>query len=272
MSICILKLVVLVVLIINPNTSKSTRFYSVAPYQLSFKPRYRIKYFSGRASYYSNATASYSTSAVILEISCDIERNPVRNRTRSEDQEPSNTSHKRSAGEMCTEESNPYDIGIFRFPNAWHLSSEQKYDLILKCWKPEPSYNFPKTVEGKNTRSLRYEWLGTYSLLHYSHFYDGAFCLPCILFGNDTPFERLDKLFKAPLKLWTSAASKLSAHEKRSLKHKNSVTDFQLFKASMENKRKDIDQLFVSPGRKKNKRKPRKTIPYRKMYIALWKN
>mgnify|MGYP002803967991 CR=1 FL=1 len=52
---------------------------------------------------------------------------------------------------MGTEESNPYDIGIFRFPNARHLSNEQKYDFILKCWKPEPSYNFPKTVEGKNS-------------------------------------------------------------------------------------------------------------------------
>ena len=74
--------------------------------------------------------------------------------------------------------------------------------------------------------------------------YDGAFCLPCILFGNDTAFERLDKLFKAPFKLWTSPASKLFTHEKRSLKHKNSVNDFQLFEASMENKRKDIDQLL----------------------------
>ena len=48
MSIYILKLVVLVLLIINLDTSKSTRFYSVALYQLSFKPRYRIKIFKHR--------------------------------------------------------------------------------------------------------------------------------------------------------------------------------------------------------------------------------
>ena len=27
----------------------------------------------------------------------------------------------------------------------------------------------------------------------YSPMYDGGFCLPCVLFGNDTTFERLDK-------------------------------------------------------------------------------
>jgi hypothetical protein len=76
----------------------------------SFKSRYRIKYFSGRALYYSNTTASYSTSSVILDISGDIEKNPCPNGSRSEDQESSNTSRKRPASEMSTEESNSYDI------------------------------------------------------------------------------------------------------------------------------------------------------------------
>ena len=99
------------------------------------------------------------------------------------------------------------------------------------------------------------------SLVALSRMYDGAFCLPYVLFGNDTPFERLDKLFKDPLKLWTSAASKLSAHEKRSLKHKNSVTDFQLFKASMENKRKDIDQLLSAQIEKRIKENRERLSP-----------
>ena len=139
----------------------------------SFKSRYRIKYFSGRALYYSNTTASYSTSSVILDISGDIEKNPGLNVPRSEDQESSNTSRKRPASEMSTEESNPYDIGIFPYPNAQHLSNEQKYNLILKCWHPEPSYNFPRTAEGRNTRSFRYK-LQAYPWLCYSPMYDGA--------------------------------------------------------------------------------------------------
>jgi hypothetical protein len=114
-------------------------------------PRYRIKYFNGRALCYSNTTASYSTSSVTLATSGDVEKNPGPKGSRSEDQEPSNISRKRPASEMSAEESNPYDIGIFRFPNTRHLSNEQKYGLFLKCWKPEPSYNFPKTVEDRNT-------------------------------------------------------------------------------------------------------------------------
>jgi hypothetical protein len=83
--------------------------------------------------------------------------------------------------------------------------------------------------------------------------YDGTFLLPCVLFGNDTAFERLDKLFKSPLKLWTSAASKFSAHEKRSRKHKNSITDFQLFRALMQNRRQDIDQILSAELEKRIK-------------------
>jgi hypothetical protein len=83
--------------------------------------------------------------------------------------------------------------------------------------------------------------------------YDGTFLLPCVLFGNDTAFERLDKLFKSPFKLWTSAASKFSAHEKISRKHKNSVTDFQLFRALMQNRRQDIDQILSAELEKRIK-------------------
>jgi hypothetical protein len=191
----ILKLYLLVLLIINLDPSASSTYDCVTTYYrcgytsaylsyFSFKTRYRIKYFSGRALYYSNTTASYSTSSVILDISGDIEKNPGPNVSGSEDQESSNTSCKRPASKMSTEESNPYDIGIFRFPNARHLSNEQKYDLILKCWHPEPSYNFPRTAEGRNTRSFRYEWLRAYPWLRYSPMYDGMFCLPCVLFGK----------------------------------------------------------------------------------------
>ena len=106
----ILKLYLLV-LLINANPSASTSYDCVMMYYrcgytsvylsyFSFKSRYRIKYFSGRALYYSNTTASYSTSSVILDISGDIEKNPCPNGSRSEDQESSNTSRKRPASEM----------------------------------------------------------------------------------------------------------------------------------------------------------------------------
>ena len=145
MSICILKLVVLVLLIINLDTSKSNRFYSVAPYQLSFKPRYRIK---------------------ILVVEHRIIR--------------------------------------MQLPAILLGLLFLKFLVILR---QIPALTEPGVKTKSQAILLVNEWLQTYPWLRYSHMYDGAFCLPCILFGNDTPFERLDKLFKAPLKLWTSAAS-----------------------------------------------------------------
>ena len=204
-------------------------------------------------------------------MSGDVEKNPGPNECRSDDQEVCNTSRKRPASEMSTDETNPYDIGLISFPNARQLSNEQKYDFILRCWQPEPSYNFPTVLEGKNNRSFRYKWLRTYPWLRYSPMYDGEFCLPCVLFGNETTFERLDKLFKSPLKLWTSAASKLSAHEKRSKKHKNSITDFQLFKASMQNKRRDTDELLSAQLEKRVKENREKLSPIVKCILLCGK-
>ena len=209
--IMLIKLILLALLVININVESTNAEYKCAPlsYRLgyvfanyvSYKSRYRIKYFSGRALYYSNTMASYCTSSVIRDMSGDVEKNPGPNECRSNDQEVCNTSWKRPASEMSTDETNPYDIGLIRFPNARQLSNGQKYDFILRCWKLEPSYNFPTILEGKNNRAFGYEWLRTYPWLRHSPMYDGGFCLPYVLFGNDTMFERLDKLFKSPLKL-----------------------------------------------------------------------
>lgn len=100
-----------------------------------------------------------------------------------------------------------------------------------------------------------YEWLQTYSWLCCSPAYDGVFCLPCILFENDSPFERLDKLFKSPLSLWTSANCTFSAHEKKSNRHEKSLTDFQLFKTSTQNRMQGVDKLLSAEQEKRIKDK-----------------
>ena len=99
----------------------------------------------------------------------------------------------------------------------------------------------------------------------------GGICLPCVLFGNETTFERLGKLFKSPLKLWTSAASKLSAHKKRSKKYKNSITDFQLFKVSMQSKRRDNDELLFAQLQKRVKENREKISPIVKCILLCGK-
>ena len=227
--------------------------------------RYRIKYFSWRCLYYSNTTSSYCPSALNVDISGDVEKNPGPRESGGEElptssngsgRERSNTTsiatHGASRRGIPATECSPFDVGLYAFPNARRLTNDQKYDLILKCWNPDPSYSFPKTAEGKkmSQRSFRHEWLRIYPWLRYSRMYDGAFCLPCILFGNNS--EKLDKLFKSPLILWTSAVSKFAAHQTHSRMHKHSVQDLQIFKVSMQRQRSlDIDQqLLVQRARR----------------------
>ena len=52
------------------------------------------------------------------------------------------------------------------------------------------------------------------SLLAYSKYVDGAFCLPCVCFGVQCGrnTNKLDKLYKSPLALWTCAISRFTKH------------------------------------------------------------
>ena len=52
------------------------------------------------------------------------------------------------------------------------------------------------------------------SLLAYSKYVDVAFCLPCVCFGVQCGrnTNKLDKLYKSPLTLWTCAISRFTKH------------------------------------------------------------
>ena len=52
------------------------------------------------------------------------------------------------------------------------------------------------------------------SLLAYSKYVDGAFCLSCVGFGVQCGrnTNKLDKLYKSPLTLWTCAISSFTKH------------------------------------------------------------
>ena len=161
----------------------------------------------------------------------------------------------------------PFDVGIYAFPWAKPLSNEQKYDFVQKCWNPDALFSFPKTAEGKNMsqRSFRHEWLRIYPWLRYSRMYDGAFCLPCVIFGCNS--VKLDKLFKSPLSLWSSAVSKFAAHQSSRM-HKHCVQDLQIFKVSMQNQRHlDIDQLLSVERSKRIQENREKLAPILKCVI-----
>ena len=173
----------------------------ISPVRLCYAARrYRIEYFSSWALYYSNTTASYSASLVTLSNSGDIEKNLGPADRSGEDSSTSTCNARKRSAPTTTGTENPskrvvlapqycspFDIGLYSFPKAQRLTNEEKDDIAEKCWSPEPSYNFPKTPEGKDMhlRSFKHEWLRLYPWLRYSRMYDGAFCLPCILFGNN---------------------------------------------------------------------------------------
>ena len=93
--------------------------------------------------------------------------------------------------------------------------------------------------EATGKRKFNFNWLAKHPWLVYSKLMDGCYCFPCLLFGMRVGHNsgKLTKLFLEPLTLWTSAASKLSAHElgKCDL-HKCSVLAIQEFRQIMESK------------------------------------
>ena len=79
-------------------------------------------------------------------------------------------------------------------------------------------FDFPVSVECSNSKrhfvSFVWGWLKRFPSLAYSKFLDGAFCLPCVFFGFQCGrnSNKLDKLYKTPLTLWTSAMSRFTKH------------------------------------------------------------
>ena len=116
------------------------------------------------------------------------------------------------------------DLGLY-YTKAQSLSDDRKLELLKNSWTPPRGYNFPKTqFYGKN-RAFSFEWLTQFPWLVYSAAQDGAFCRFCVLFGHLTGknSDRLDKLYKSPLKNWVSASTKLKEHQLNSEFHKTAA-------------------------------------------------
>ena len=91
----------------------------------------------------------------------------------------------------------------------------------------------------------KYSWLLTYPGLAYSKYFDGAFCLPCVCFGLECGKngDRLDKLLKTPLTLWTTAVVRLRNHSTGKCEtHNFSVVSMASFMANMTRATVPIDQ------------------------------
>ena len=82
-------------------------------------------------------------------------------------------------------EVNRYDIGLF--PNK-RLAFEELYEVLERRWIPGNDFTYPVTMEGngetKRRKRFIHMWLQQYNWLAYSKFHDGAFCYPCMFFGQ----------------------------------------------------------------------------------------
>ena len=91
------------------------------------------------------------------------------------------------------------------------FSDAEKLHFIENVWTPRNDllFEFPSTVESGKKRKFQRSWFQQYSWLAYSKYLDGAFCLPCVLFGRGAT---VDKLMKSPITCWTSATSRFKKH------------------------------------------------------------
>ena len=123
-------------------------------------------------------------------------------------EEEGSTKSERGKPVMETAMVNIKDIGLF-YEKVPLLTQEEKYCICLNVRTPERSYEFPRSNESGAKRAFIFVWFEKFHWLAYSKYLDGAFCLPCVLFGRATghKIQKLDKLFKSPLTYWTSALS-----------------------------------------------------------------
>ena len=85
------------------------------------------------------------------------------------------------------------------------MDEPQSENLINNVFRPGKSYHFPKT----SGSSFQYACFASYFWLCCSPSTNGAYCLPCVLFGDRYPDKvkanNIRKLFSEPLTCWGDA-------------------------------------------------------------------
>ena len=145
--------------------------------------------------------------------------------------------------EFSSETAVDVDIGSVSL-NATSLNDSQKYDVVKNVWKPGENFVFPSRVISKKKRKFVSSWLQQFPWLAYSKRFDGAFCVPCVLFGRKTGANasKLDKLMKSPFVDWSCASRRFQDHTKNDI-HKASLLTMQTLTKVKENKIKPINQI-----------------------------
>ena len=144
-------------------------------------------------------------------------------------------------------EVNKYDIGLY-YDRTDTLTDREVYDLIDNVWKPPQDFSFPSSNEFGKSRKFSVAWFDIYPWLTYSKYYDGCFCLACVLFGRKTgqSDDKLTNLYKEPLTSWTHASERLKTHHSNSKLHKDAKVIMEFFKQRMRNEFVPVDVLAYS--------------------------
>ena len=139
------------------------------------------------------------------------------------------------------EDCSRYDVGVV-FNGVSSFSDPEKLEFIENIWSPHADnlFQFPSSVEsGGKSRKFQVYWLQQYPWLAYSKYLDGAFCLPCVLFGLNA--NNVDRLVKLPLTFWTSATGRFKKHS-HSETHNHTVLSMDNFVRVMRRQIVPVDQ------------------------------
>ena len=128
------------------------------------------------------------------------------------------------------------------------MTDTKKFSLLSDVWKPPDNHEFPQHVQcGRHWRFNHVYILPSstkfYPWLTYSSLFDGVFCLPCVLFGEQFEDGKLRRLYIEPLTCWNGAPKKFKDHNV-SMMHRNSSASMQEFISLMKGKRKTIDVVM----------------------------
>ena len=144
------------------------------------------------------------------------------------------------------------------------MSNLQIEILIKNVFTPDKSYSFPIT----NGRSFLFRWLELHPWLCYSPSLNGAFCLPCVLFGDRFPEKahRIKNLFSEPFKYWNDATRCFKNHTgtKSSSKvclHDSTSAIFTSILSHLSGRTQPIEVMISDNRRKTISDNRRKLIP-----------
>ena len=89
------------------------------------------------------------------------------------------------------------------------ISDAELYSLITNVHKPPKNFDLPEIEQ-----SFRFVWFEEFTWVCYSQWEDGAYCLPCVLFGDKiVGTSSLESLYTKPHRKWPTAVKTFKKHQ-----------------------------------------------------------